>query len=155
MDASQNESKNFVKLYCEELSSKEWSMWQHHIHQNVFFWKLSATVRPLLCWQQDSLLLTGPGTYPQTYHITPCPALLISKAVKKNKGGEGCVTICCLFLYHPKNCLPFPFGLTKKKRYLDTQLKTGLTDLFWKLPGSSLLPRVGIGWWTLLHYPHM
>ena len=27
------------------------------------------------------LLLTGPGIYPQIYHRTPCPAVLICKGV--------------------------------------------------------------------------
>ena len=32
----------------------------------IFFWK--HFIRPLPCWQQDSLLLTGPGIYPQIFH---------------------------------------------------------------------------------------
>ena len=49
-----------------------------------------------------------------------------------------------------KKGLPLPFSLGKKRIYLDTQLKGELTDLFWKLPGCSLFPWVGIGWWALL-----
>ena len=33
-------SFNFVKPYHDELSSKAWWIWQHHIPQNIFFWKL-------------------------------------------------------------------------------------------------------------------
>ena len=44
----------------------------------------------MLCWQQDSLLLTGPGIYPQVYHRTPCPVELICKgSLIKNKGRIG------------------------------------------------------------------
>ena len=46
-----------------KLSSKTWSMWQHHVSQNSFFWKLWVIIRPLPWWQRDSLLLTGPGIY--------------------------------------------------------------------------------------------
>ena len=38
-------------------------------------------IRPVPCWQQDSLLLTGPGIYPQTFHRNPCPAVLFFKVV--------------------------------------------------------------------------
>ena len=44
----------------------------------------------MLCWQQDSLHLTGPGIYPQVYHRTPCPVELICKgSLIKNKGRIG------------------------------------------------------------------
>ena len=55
-----------------------------------------------------------------------------------------------LLLLPPRKGLPLLFSLAKKRIYLDTQLKAELTDLFWKLPGCFLFPRVGIGWWTLL-----
>ena len=32
--------KNFLKPYNKELSSEAWSMWQHHIPQNILFTKL-------------------------------------------------------------------------------------------------------------------
>ena len=32
-------------------------MWQHYVPQNIFFWKLEVMIRPLPCWQQDSILL--------------------------------------------------------------------------------------------------
>ena len=32
-----NQFNNSVKLYHKERSSKAWSMWQHHIPQNIFF----------------------------------------------------------------------------------------------------------------------
>ena len=46
--------------------------------------------------------------------------------------------------------LPLSFSLANKRIYLDNQLNGQLTDLFWKFPGCSLFPRVGIAWWTLL-----
>ena len=70
----------------EELSRKAWSIWQHHIPQNIFFRKLSVIViEPWPCWQQDSLLLTGPGIYPQVYYRTSCPAVLICKGSSKKQ----------------------------------------------------------------------
>ena len=42
-------------------------------------------------------------------------------------------------LVHPKKVLLLSFSLAKKRIYLDTNLKEELTDLFWKLPGYSLL----------------
>ena len=54
-------------------------------------------------------------------------------------------------LLHPsKKAFLSPFILAKKTIYLETQLKGELTDLFRKLAGCSLFPRVGIRWWTLL-----
>ena len=63
------------------------SMWHHHIHQNIFFWKLllKVIIMTLPCWQQDSVLLTGPGIYPQIYHRAPCPAVLLCKGYNKQQ----------------------------------------------------------------------
>ena len=36
------------------------------------------------CWQKDSLILTGPGIYPQIYQRTSCPVVLICKGVWQN-----------------------------------------------------------------------
>ena len=78
-----------MKPYHEELSSKAWSIWQHHTPQNIFFWKLYVIIRPSPCWKQDSLLLASPGLYSQIYHRTPCPVVLICKEVyKKQKRGR-------------------------------------------------------------------
>ena len=51
-----NSFKDFVKPYHEDFSSKAWSMWHHHISQNIFFWKLLldlhlANSRILYFWQ--------------------------------------------------------------------------------------------------------
>ena len=128
-----NQFKNFVKLYHEELSNKAWSMWQHHIPQNIFF------------WQQDSLLLTGPEIYPQIYDRTPCPAALICKGFRwdfsclmTTKCPCGWSQNVLLLLAPSKKHFSLPFTLAKKRTYLDTQSKRELTDLFWKLPGCSL-----------------
>ena len=51
---------------------------------------------------------------------------------------------------HLKKGLPLPLSLGKKIIYQDNQLKGELTDSFWNLPGCSLFPLVGKGWWTLL-----
>ena len=74
-------SKFDFSKFHEEISSKAWPMWQHHIPQNIFFWKLQVIIKPLPCWKQFSLLLTGPGIYPQIYHRAPCPAVLICKGI--------------------------------------------------------------------------
>ena len=49
--------------------------------QNTFFWRLYVIARPFPCWQQDSLPLICPGIYPQIYHRTSRPAVLIYKGV--------------------------------------------------------------------------
>ena len=42
---------------------------KYHIPQNIFFRKLYVIIiTPWPCQQQDFLLLTGPGIYPQVYH---------------------------------------------------------------------------------------
>ena len=129
-----------------------------YIPQNIFFWRLEVIARPLLCWQQDFLLLICRGIYPQIYDRTPCPAVLICNCgSKKSKGGIGLFQISQmqkerllmttkLLLGVISQCgfqdkgLPLPFSLAKKKIYLDTQLKADLTNLFSKLPRYSLFP---------------
>ena len=64
----------------EELSNKAWLMWQQHISQNIFSWKLQWIIRPWHYWQQDSVLFTGPGISPQIYHRAQCPVVLICRA---------------------------------------------------------------------------
>ena len=97
-----------------------------------------------------ALLLICPGVYPQIYHRTPCPAVLICKWVKKkqrrgriisnftNAKGETFSSLMTtkLLLGVISQCgfqdkgLPLPFSLTKKRIYLETQLKAELTNLF-------------------------
>ena len=126
-------------------------MWQHHIPQNIFFRKLYLIIiKTWPCWQQDSLILTGPGSYPQVYHWTPCPPVLICKDGSNSKQRRGRIIsnfISYLYkpsdniamfslLFHPsKKGLSFPFSLGKKIIYLETQMKGALTDLFSKLTG--------------------
>ena len=45
-----------------------------------------------------------------------------------------------LLLPPSKKDLSFLFRLTKKKIFMDIQLKVKLTGLFWKLPGCPLFP---------------
>ena len=90
------------------------------------------------CWQQDSLLLTGPGIYPQVYHRNPCPAVLICKGVFFISYGNqvllGIISQCgSLSCTLPKNAFLSP-SVCKKKIYLETKLKGEFTELFWKLP---------------------
>ena len=69
---------------CHEgRSRKEWSMSQHHVLLNILLWKC------LSCWRQESLLLTGPGIYPQVYHRTTCPAVLNVRASNKKQRTVG------------------------------------------------------------------
>ena len=97
------------------------------------------------------------SNHPQTYHKTPCPAVLICKRFKKTKEGRiisnftnakgktflslmstklllGVISQCGL----QYKGLPLPFSLAKKRIYLYTQLKAELTNLFCKLPGYPL-----------------
>ena len=139
---------------------------------NVTVWKLLLIVRPLPCWQQDSLLLTGPGIIHKfmiELHILQC--LFVRGSNKKQRRGRtisnlqkerlfyflwqpnalGVISQCGPLLAPSKKGLPLPFSLAKNRKYLDVQLKGELTDLFWKLPGCSVFPRVGIGSWILLY----
>ena len=158
-----NQFQNFVKPYHEELSSKAWSMWPYHLPQNIFFWKLQVIIRLLSCWQQDSLLLTYPGIYPQIYQGSPCPGVLIVRRYnEKQRRSRIILNFTKVETFHllwqprdggnltmrPPSCtlqkgLPLPFTLAKKRTYLDTELKEELTDLFWKLPGCSLFQQSG------------
>ena len=63
----------------------------------------------------------------------------------------GVISQCGPLLAPSKKGLPLPFSLAKNRKYLDVQLKGELTDLFWKLPGCSVFPRVRIGSWILLY----
>ena len=131
------------------------------IPKNIFPLKALSnySIRPLPFWQQNSLHLTGPGIYPQIYHRTSCPEVLICKGSNKKyrRGGffhekerlfhllwklsalEGNLTMWLPFLHPPEKGLPLPFSLAKTRIYLDTQLKEQLTALFWKLPPACSL----------------
>ena len=94
--------------------------------------------------------MTGPEIYPQVYHRTPCPAVLILQGgLTKNKGEVGLfqtsqkerlfhllyqpsdnLAMWSPFLHPSKKGLSFPFSLGKKRIYLETQLKGEFTDLF-------------------------
>ena len=58
--------------------------------RNIFFWRLLVIARPLPCWQQDFLLLICPRIYPQIYHRTPRPAVLICKGIISQCGHPSC-----------------------------------------------------------------
>ena len=89
--------------------------------------------------------MTGPGVYPQFYHLTQCPAVLICKGVglETNEGydyfkfherrlfhilyqprvlGDN-RRMWSPFLHSFKKGLSFFFSLGKKRIYLETQLK--------------------------------
>ena len=89
-----NQFKNFVKPCHEELSSKAWSMWQHHIPQN----HLNKII------------------YPQIYHRNPCLTVLISSNFLKRETLYllwqpsvlvGNFTMKPPFLYPPKSSIHF------------------------------------------------
>ena len=93
-----------------------------------------------------------------SWNYTSCSAYLWEGLIK-NKGGVGYFQIsekerlfisynnqmllevisqCGPFLITSKERFPLSFTLTKKRTYLDTQLKRELTYLFLKIPGCSL-----------------
>ena len=108
----------------------------------------------------NRVLLTGPGIYPQIYHRTPFPEVIICKRFKwKLKEGWDhfefykwiyffmsydnqvllrVISHKALLLAPSKKSLPLPFSLAKKRMYLDPHLKEELTDLFQKLSGCFL-----------------
>ena len=121
------------------------------ISQKHFLWQAFVITRPLSCWQQDSLLLTGPGIFSQILHRTPClKCLFVRESNKKQRAGRIILnftkgeTFSSLMttkyswgqsqnvvplLASSKKGLPLPFSLAKKRIYLDTQLKGQLTLL--------------------------
>ena len=157
-----------MEPYHEEYSSNKWSTWQHHIPQHILFRKLWVIiVKPWPCWQQDSLLLTGRGIYPQFIielhvHVLQC---FLWGGLIKNKGGAGLFRISqkeklfhilyqpsdslvmrSPFLHPSKNGLSFPFTLGRERTYL---------GVYWFISKiARVLPvltgRVRIGCWTLL-----
>ena len=104
-----------------------------------------------------TLVLTGPGIHPQFYHKLHALDTYLWGGLIKNKGGVGLFQISQkerLFISHEpstlggnlsvtpllvpsKKGLPLPFN---KRAQLDTQLKGGHTNLFFKLPGCFLSP---------------
>ena len=157
----ENWFKNFVKPYHEELSSKTWSMWQHHIPPNSFFWKLKVIIRSLSCWQQDFYFWQVLKSI-HNFIIDALQYLFVRDSNKKQRRAIITSNFTKRGKFHllwqpsalrtnlimwPSSCtlekgLSLPFSLAKKRIYLDTQLKGKLMDLFLKLPGRSLFPQV-------------
>ena len=129
-------------------------------------------------WQQDSVLLTGRGIYPQIYHRAPCPAMLFVRRglISNNRGGDregvGLFQISQKFrllisydnqvlLVVIAQCSPLFCTFQKRPLY---PLQIGQIE---NIPGHSVerkaywfvlkVPRVfpistgrmGIGWWPL------
>ena len=137
--------------------------------------KLWVIIRPLPCWQQDSLLLADFGIYAQVYHRTVCPAVLMFKVRGpiKNKGGVGLFqTLQQERLFHllwqssalgDNLTMWSPFLHLPKKAFLSSWVwqrknisghSIGRRVYWFVLKISRVFPvptgRVGIGWWTLL-----
>ena len=140
-----------MEPYHKELSSKAWSMWQHHILLSNLG---VAGSRILYFWQ----VLEAIHKFIIELHVLQC--LFVRGSNKKQRRGR-IISNFISYLYQPsdniamwspflhpsKKGLSFPFSLGKKRIYLETQLKGEFTDLFWKLPGYSL---GWIGWWTFI-----
>ena len=157
-----------MQPYHEELSGKAWSMWQHNIPQNIFFRKLQVIIiRPWTCWHQDYSLLTGPGISPMfIIELHVLQSLFVRGSNKKQRGriisnfisylyqpSDNVAMWSPLILHPSKKALSFSFSLSKKRTYLETQLK-GEFIYWFILKIDRVLPvpsgRVGIEWWTLL-----
>ena len=134
-----------MEPYHEELSGKAWSMWQHHIPQNIFLNLGLADSRILHFWQ----VLESLQKFIIELHALQC--LFVRGSNKKQRRGSiisnftNGETFSSLMTtkyswgkYHNvapllvplKKSLPLPFSFGKKRIYLDTQLKGELNDLF-------------------------
>ena len=143
-----------MKPNHEERSRKAWWMWKHHIPQNIFFWKFKIIIRPLPNWQQDSLLLAGPGIYPEIYRSTPCHAVLFGNGVISYDNQVLLEVISkssppsCTFQKRPSS--PLQFDLEENIPELSTERRTYW--FVWKM--AKVFPistgKLGIGWRTLL-----
>ena len=57
--------------------------------QNILFWKFWLIIRPSRCWQQDSLLLKGPGISPQIHlKLHVLQFLFVRASNKKRRRGR-------------------------------------------------------------------
>ena len=87
------------------------------------------------CWQQDSLLSTGPGIYPQVYHRGAWLFQISQKErlfhllYQPSPIGDN-LTVWSPFLHPCKMAFLSPFSLGKKWIYLETQLRGEFTICF-------------------------
>ena len=113
--------KNFLEPYHEELSGKAWSMWQHHIPQNIFLNLGLADSRILHFWQ----VLESLHKFVIELHVLQC--LFVRRSNKKQRRGN-IISNFTSYLYQPsdialwspfshssKKGLSFPFSLDKKR----------------------------------------
>ena len=95
------------------------------------------------CWQQDSLLLTGPGIYPQVYHRTLCPAVLFVRESNKKQRRGRIISNFISYLYQPSDNIAMwsPFLHPSKKKSLFFPLQFGSEE---NISGNSIERRVYI-----------
>ena len=131
-------------------------------------------MRPLPCWQQDSVLLTCSEIYTQIYHRAPCPAVLFFKGPKKRQRRGKIISNFTkgqtFFIFYDNQvllkvisqCGPSSCTLQKRPSYplhfdqegnipghsIDGQGYWLALKIFWVFPVPT--GRVAIGWWTLL-----
>ena len=130
-----------MKPYHEELSCKAWLMWQHHISQKFFFWKLLVIIRPLPCWQQDSVLLAGPGIYPQIYYIFYDNRVLLGLISQ-------CGTPSWTLQKRPSSSLQFGQEKNMPVHSNERRAHWFVLKIVMVFPIPTV--RVGIWWWILL-----
>ena len=145
-----------MEPYLEELSGKAWSMWQHHIPQNIFLNLGLADSRILHFWQ----FLESLHKFIIELHVLQWGSnkkqrrgRIFSNFISYLYQPSDNIAMWSPFLHPSKKGLYFPFSLDKMIIYLETQLK-GEFICWFILKIDRVLPiptgRVGIGWWTFL-----
>ena len=138
-----NYFQNFLETYHEELPGKPWSMWQHHVPQNIFLNLDLANSRILHFWQ----VLESLHKFVIALHLLQC---LFVGGSNKNKGGVGLFQISSLTYISQVilQCSPPSCSLPKKvslsppvwarREYIwKVELKESLyTDLFENWQGA-------------------
>ena len=161
-----------MKPYHEELSSKAWYMWLSY-YPKTFAFEGSKLLLDL-CLADSRILyfwyvLESIHKFIIELHALQC---LFVRGLIKNKEGEGLfqisqkerlsslmttkyswgnLIILPSFLHLSKKASLYPvFQFGQEDNVPGHSIEGELTYLFWILPGCSLFPRVGIGWWTPL-----
>ena len=100
--------KSFAEIYPEKLSSKAWSVRQHHIPRNIFSQKLQVIIRPSSNLSQNSMPCS---TYLKWGLINSKGGVGLFQILQKKLSTLGVNLAMC-------DAHPFPFLASYKKDFL-------------------------------------
>ena len=142
-----------MEPYHKELSGKAWSMWQHHIPQNIFLNLGLADSRILHFWQ----VLESLHKFIIELHALQC--LFVRGSNKKQSRGRiisnfisyinKVIILQCGPLLAPFQKMSFfPLQFGQEDNIFGNSIERRILKIDIVLPVPT--GRVGIGWWTLL-----